>query len=719
MKTRTYTAAALLALFFGLFGCFEDSAFDNIGGGLTTAGLPIANLLIAPTYTVTYDGNGSTGGDVPVDGTAYEEGDLVTVLGNPGSLERYVDPTTYSFIGWNTDPLASVANYDAGDYIQIQSADITLYAIWTTVPTHTVTYDGNTSTGGTPPSTSTYPEGATVTVKSNTGVLTKTDYAFAGWYTVPGVPSTGGTAYNPGETFTMGSSDVTLYAKWSDQWVQDAYLKASNLDASDYFGHSVAISGSTIVVGAQREDSNYTTVNNRNGIASSDDSIANSGAAYVYTKSSAGNWYQDAYLKASNNNVATVYFGDAVAVDGYIIAVGAPYEDSSQTTIINDDGYPKTPMNIKALNAGAVYVFKGTYDGKAIEWEQDAYLKAPNAEADDNFGASVAVSGSTVVVGAPGEDSSQTTITNGETASADDSAASSGAVYVFKYVNTGTIFRPRWEWQQDAYLKAPNAEAGDNFGASVAVSGSIIVVGATGEDGVANARTQAGAAYVFREESNVWTFDQYLRASNTEADDSFGISVAVDGTTIVVGAPEEDGSVTVVNDSDNLPTVVENGASNAGAAYVFKNPANTPGDWSQDAYLKPPTLDISDQFGFSVAVSGNIIVVGALYEDSNVILIDNDNGEGSLENYPDTGGNFGAAYVFKKVSSAWTQDAYLKASNAGQLDNFGYSVGVSGYNIVVGAKFEDSNEGIDDDDGEASANNSASSSGAAYVFTMK
>jgi hypothetical protein len=134
-------------------------------------------------------------------------------------------------------------------------------------------------------------------------------------------------------------------------------------------------------------------------------------------------WIQDAYLKAPNAD-ADDNFGHSVAVSGDTVAVGAWGEDSNQTTITNG---PTASADNSASNAGAVYVFRRT----GVTWAQESYLKAPNAGASDNFGYSVAVSGDTVAVGAYFEDSNQTTITNGATASADNSASSAGAVYIF------------------------------------------------------------------------------------------------------------------------------------------------------------------------------------------------------------------------------------------------------------------------------------------------
>jgi ketosteroid isomerase-like protein len=369
---------------------------------------------------------------------------------------------------------------------------------------------------------------------------------------------------------TCSNSDFT--------WIQDAYLKASNAQANDNFGISVAISGSTIVVGARYEDSNQTTITNDDGCpgtapgcSADNNSATNSGAVYVFKRDGSGNWIQDAYLKASNAE-ADDYFGSSVAISGSTIAVGASNEDSNQTTITNADG--SASSNNSATDSGAVYVFKRDANGN---WIQDAYLKASNAEASDKFGWSVAISGSTIVVGAHFESSNQTTITNADgTASAVNGASDSGAVYVFKRDGSGN-------WIQDAYLKASNAGADDSFGYSVAISGSTIVVGAryedsnqttiTNADGTASTNNSAltsGAVYVFkRDGSGNWIQDAYLKASNAGTGDEFGYSVAISGSTIVVGAWSEDSNQTTITNADGTASA-NNTATNSGAAYIFK-----------------------------------------------------------------------------------------------------------------------------------------------------
>src|ERR1043166_7123941 len=158
---------------------------------------------------------------------------------------------------------------------------------------------------------------------------------------------------------------------------------------------------------------------------------------------------------------------------------------------------------------------------------QKAYLKASNTDKDDDFGVAVAISGDTLVIGAPGEDS------NGSSES-DNSYSSSGAAYVFVRDANGV-------WSQQAYLKASNADPLDDFGAEVAISGDTIVVGASGEDSNAtavngdetnNGASGSGAAYVFVRNGTAWTQQAYLKPSNTEADDRFGSEVAISGDTI-------------------------------------------------------------------------------------------------------------------------------------------------------------------------------------------
>jgi CSLREA domain-containing protein len=442
---------------------------------------------------------------------------------------------------------------------------------------------------------------------------------------------------------------------------QQAYLKASNTGENDRFGTSVAVSGDTVVVGASDEDSSTTGVNSTPNEAAPD-----SGAAYVFVRN-AGVWTQQAYLKASNTG-ADDGFGTSVAVAGDTVVVGASAENSTST------GVNSSP-NDSGFVVGAAYVFVRN----AGVWTQQAYLKASNTGNFDQFGASVAVAGDTVVVGAVFEDSD----TTGVNSTPNEGATESGAAYVFVR-NAGV-------WTQQAYLKASNTGAGDLFG-SVAVSGDTVVVGAYGErsstTGVNSTPNDlasgAGAAYVFVRNTGVWTQQAYLKASNTGMNHLFGISVAAAGDTVVVGATGE--------------------SSSAGAAYVFVRSA---GVWTQQAYLKASNAGGDDKFGQSVAVAGDTVVVGAFQEDSSTTGVNSTPNNGA--------GNSGAAYVFGRSGTTWTQESYLKASNTGGADNFGISAAISGDTVVVGAYGEASNAtGVNGNQND----NLAPGAGAAYAFTI-
>jgi hypothetical protein len=362
-------------------------------------------------------------------------------------------------------------------------------------------------------------------------------------------------------------------------------LKASNTGARDFFGGAVAIRGDTVAVGAFGEDSASTTVN-----SASDEAAADAGAVYVFVRNGA-TWSQQAYLKASNAGAGDL-FGGAVAASGDTVVVGASSEDSAST------GVNSTP-NEAAPDSGAAYVF--VRNGTA--WSQQAYLKASNTTAGDNFG-SVAVSGDTVVVGASSEDSGST----GVNSTPNESATDSGAAYIF--VRNGTT------WSQQAYLKASNTGVLDLFGNAVSVSGDVVVVGAQGEDSSTtgvnttpnDAARDAGAAYVFVRTGSAWSQQAYLKASNAGAGDQFGAPLAISGETVAVGARRESSSTTGVNSNPN------EAAELSGAAYVFTRSGAI---WSQQAYLKASNTDADDNFGSTIAISGNTIAVGAPFEDSS------------------------------------------------------------------------------------------------------
>jgi len=393
------------------------------------------------------------------------------------------------------------------------------------------------------------------------------------------------------------------------------------------------------------------------------------------------------YLKASNTE-SNDGFGDSVSISGNTIVVGAMLEDS------NAVGVNGNQSNNLAPSSGAAYVFVRNGAG----WSHQAYLKASNTESYDLFGASVSISGDTIVVGAPGEDSNSIGVNGNQN---NNLSSEAGAAYVF--TRNGSV------WSQQAYLKR-NSNWGANpfnFGESVSISGDTIVVGAPHEDSGATGVNgnpaqccayQSGAAYVFVRSGTNWNQQAYLKSSNTEDSDFFGQAVAISGNTVVVGARSEDSNATGVNGNQN-----NNLAPSSGAAYVFvRNGAS----WSQQAYLKASNAESYDWFGFSVSVAGDTIAVGAVDEDSNAIGVNGNQSNNSQV-------SAGAAYVFARTGTSWSQQAYLKASNTEGGDGFGRSVSALNNSIVVGAELEDSSgtgvNGIQN-------NNLAQYSGAAYLF---
>lgn len=370
------------------------------------------------------------------------------------------------------------------------------------------------------------------------------------------------------------SGAVYVFIRNGSTWVKQAYLKASNPDAGDYFGISVAIDGNTLVVGASDESSVAQGVN---GDQENNDGYVK-GAVYVFVRN--GNtWTQQAYLKTNNTNEFS-RLGYSVAISGDTIVAGAFSEST-----FSDGNYDDTSHAF----FGAAYVFKRN----GTTWSQEARLIGSNTEGGDCFGQAVAISGDTIIIGATGE-SSKAVLINGD--GDNNEALSSGAAYVF--------VRQNGVWTQQAYLKAPNAGSGDFFGACVALSGETAIVSAPGEgsavagvngDGNDNSKPNAGAAYVFKRSGTSWSFQSYLKASNPSEGGSFGVSAGINGGVVVIGA--------ALGDNGEVDADV-------GAVYVFGRNGT---DWSQIDYIKPLEVKYgTSMFGVSVAISKATIMVGSL-----------------------------------------------------------------------------------------------------------
>lgn len=460
---------------------------------------------------------------------------------------------------------------------------------------------------------------------------------------------------------------------------QRGYRKASNTDAGDRFGTAVALDGDRLVVGAPGEASADGGVDGNQG----DDTAAEAGAAYVFGRDESGAWIQEAYLKAAEPD-AFDRFGAAVAIDGDTIVVGAPREASSAAVVDGD------ATDNGAAEAGAAYVFVRGTDGR---WRQQAYLKPFNTTAFDRFGTAVAISGETVVVGAPGEASAGFGL-NADPF--DETAPNAGAVYAF--------VREDGSWSQQVYLKASNTDAGDRFGNAVALAGDTLASGApaersaaTGVDGnqADDTAAEAGATYVFTRTDGIWRQQVYLKASNTDAFDRFGSALAAAGDRIVVGAPGEASASGAPGD---------NTEPDAGAAYLFERSGDV---WRQELYLKSSETGDDDVFGSALALRDDALAVGAPGEDSAATGIGGDPTDV-------TAGDAGAVWLFLRDDDGnWNLEAYVKAGNTGAGDRFGTAVALGGESLAVGAPEEASAAtGLDGD----AADDSAPGAGAVYRF---
>jgi hypothetical protein len=578
-----------------------------------------------------------------VDASVGTDGDSAASSGQLASITLWLDEATplVNPLSPAFDP--GISGYTVEVGLALQSVRVSAVPI---EPTTTITIDGVTTTAGEQSAVRELALGATV-------------------ITLIGTSSTG----------TQATYTVVLTR--ADQLAQQVYLKASNAETNEYFGHRVALSGDTLVVGAPLEDSNALGV----GGDQADNSANASGAVYVFTRS-AGVWVQEAYLKASNTDAGD-QFGWTIGLSGNLLAIGANREDGGATGVGGD------PMDNSVSDSGAVYVFTRS----AGTWTQEAYIKPSNTGAFDEFGWSMALSGETLAVGARYEASSAVGVDgNG----ADNGAGDSGAVYVFA--------RASGTWTQQAYLKASNTDSFDYFGWSVALAGDTLAVGAYGEASSGaggqtdNSAQDSGAVYVFARSAGIWAQQDYLKALNVDAGDTFGWSVALSGETLAVGARYEDSSAVGVDGNG-----ADNSAMNSGAVYVFSRSGGT---WTQHAYLKASNTEAIDEFGWSIALSGSTLAVGAWGEDSGATGIDGNQADNSVL-------DSGAVYLFVERAGSWVQQAYVKASNPDPYDVFGDNLTLSGDTVVVGARSEDGGAtGINGNQ----ADNSAAFSGAVYVF---
>jgi hypothetical protein len=365
---------------------------------------------------------------------------------------------------------------------------------------------------------------------------------------------------------------------------------------NDQFGNSMAASGDTVVVGSWANDTAAGT---------------DVGSAVVF-RFDGTQWVEDQELFASDGK-KNDKFGTSVASDGDVIVVGAPYAGSG---------------------AGAAYVFR--FDG--TKWAEEQKLTASDGLAGDLFGNAVAVKGDVVVVGAYADDTT--------------SGVDAGSAYVYRYA--GSILL----WQEEQKLAATGAASGDQFGSAVAMDNqNEAFIGAYLDD--AAGKLDNGSVRVFDFNGTQWSQVQALTASDAANADFFGAALAVDGQRLVVGAYLHDATVGI----------------DVGQAYVFEDNGAS---WVETDKLSSADGRPSDQFGRSVSVHGNFILIGSPYDD---------------EVFPDTG----SAYLFRFVGGAcgWVQDIKRTLSDKAGSDLLGFSVAQTDHGSLAGAHADDTSAGGD------------------------
>ncbi len=400
-------------------------------------------------------------------------------------------------------------------------------------------------------------------------------------------------------------------AQTSDSFDHLAKLKASDPGSNEHFGNAVSMSDSILLIGAYQDLLDGSP----------------NGAAYVFRPTDDGtrNWQEVAKL-TPKVPLAFDDFGYSVSLSGTIAAVGAPKSD--------DPG----------LESGSVYLFAPS-DEISDDWTQIAELEPNDLAAGDHFGISVAIDGHRVLVGSYRDD---------------DNGNDSGSAYIFERDHGGI-----GNWGQVTKLLPFDGELIDQFGTAVALHGSLAVVATVSDDDACSELQDcnSGAAHIFERDfggSENWGQVAKLTADDAAEDAYFGQSVAIDGDTILIGAP--------ASNSEH---------PDSGAAYVFRRGAD-PQDWQQIAKLVPDDATAHDQIGFSVALKGSIAIVGAVWNDDACPA--------------DPLCNSGSAYVFERDSGGadnWGQIGKATAPDAETDHQFGYGVALSQRSFVATSPKDD------------------------------
>jgi hypothetical protein len=396
---------------------------------------------------------------------------------------------------------------------------------------------------------------------------------------------------------------------------------------------------------------------------------------------------QIAYLKSIHPDRKDS-FGSAVAMSGDRIVLGARMEDGGASGVGGD------PTNNSVEDSGAAYV----YVRELGDWRFEAYLKPERPVGNQFFGTVLALDGNAIVVGAPNETFYKPSTTGywGE-----DSILQAGAAYLYALGPAG--------WSLEARLQSIRPESLAQFGNSMAIDGDFMAIGAQGESVrvlkpvghmTSNFAKFAGAVYLFERRNGNWVFDEHITAPNAAASGLFGGAVALEGDLLAIGAPGDPSSSPGV-DGD----MFAGGSPGSGAVHVYERIA---GSWTFAHYIKSVDPDWGEGFGQVIALSEDALVVGVPEDDSTAHGV---NGDPFADSW--TAQASGAAYVFRRSSNTWTQEAYLKASTSKSQLRFGHAVAIDGATVVVGTPHEKSPAtGIHGSEGPQML----SGAGAAYLF---
>jgi hypothetical protein len=517
------------------------------------------------------------------------------------------------------------------------------------------------------------------------------------------------------------SGAVYVFAKVNGNWIQEAYLKASNIEKpgdgitlpvpnpNARFGYQVALSadGNTLAVSAINEDSVSIGINcdphNINYSSSASNSqgyvsrtlTTDIGAVYVFKRTNT-QWTQQAYIKPFlgyyfNNSNITFGYSLALSGDGKTLAVGTPVDNSEALGILS--------FNTESTSSIST--------GTCINFSSLSSISSTVSSSSSSSSLS----------------SSLSSTSNSASSSSTPGGANSGAVYIYKLKESA--------WVEDAYVKASDAGAEDKFGTSITLSndGNLMAVGAPREDSKDSSANDDiitidtfvayfdnGGVYIFARNAEKWIQQTKLKPSYIQWRQEFGASVALsaDGNTLAVGTPGDWTKTGGINPNGSAYDPKALNDYGSGATYIFTKSGTT---WAQEAYLKAAIVTAGNQFGSVVSLSGNgnVLAVGSWRESSQATGINGDSLDSAAT-------NAGAAYIFTRSGTAWAQRSYIKAPNTHSEDRFGHALSLdfTGDFLAIGANRESSvSKGINGDQAnkyDKVIDAPAAASGAAYIY---